>query len=164
MSAATSGYGWGKIDSATTFSNPLSVPTTFSHASSANLADIMGGGQIGYNWQVAPQWVFGLEADWQVSGEKASQSSSDPFSFFIGIGTVNTNYEVKNPWFGTARSRIGYVWDGLLIYGTGGLAYGELKINGTSSESGIGIGGVFSGSSPFNGSKVNAGLDGWRRN
>src|SRR5690242_5610740 len=25
----------------------------------------MGGGQIGYNWQISPLWVLGLEADFQ---------------------------------------------------------------------------------------------------
>src|SRR5262249_24584721 len=43
-------------------------------------------------------------------------------------------------WFGTVRARIGYLWgDGaVLTYVTGGLAYGEVKINGATTVSGMG--------------------------
>ena len=40
-----------------------------------NRSGFIGGGQIGYNWQ-ASNWVFGLEADIQASGEKGSGSST----------------------------------------------------------------------------------------
>src|SRR5215468_411431 len=33
-------------------------------------AGFAGGGQIGYNWQVAPTWVFGLEGDFQGTSQK----------------------------------------------------------------------------------------------
>src|SRR5690349_10794964 len=32
------------------------------------------GGQIGYNWQVGPKWVFGREADGQWTGERGRRS------------------------------------------------------------------------------------------
>jgi outer membrane immunogenic protein len=32
----------------------------------------LAGGQIGYNWQVSPLWVLGLEADWQWTSQKDS--------------------------------------------------------------------------------------------
>jgi outer membrane immunogenic protein len=48
---------------------------------------------------------------------------------------VATNYTTQIDWFGTVRGRIGYLWgDGaVLTYVTGGLAYGEVKINGTNA-------------------------------
>src|SRR5271156_3878473 len=35
-----------------------------------NQTGIIGGGQIGYNWQVWPTWVFGIEADFQGADAK----------------------------------------------------------------------------------------------
>jgi hypothetical protein len=40
---------------------------------------ILGGGQIGYNWQVNPAWVVGIEADFDgVTGGKKSMTSTLP--------------------------------------------------------------------------------------
>jgi outer membrane immunogenic protein len=52
--------------------------------------------------------------------------------------TTVTNYEAKIDWFGTVRGRIGYLFgDGtVLAYLTGGLAYGRVGVNGTSTVSG----------------------------
>jgi outer membrane immunogenic protein len=69
-----------------------------------------GGVQGGYNFQNGPL-VFGLEADIQASGANATFA---PWKF-------------SNPWFGTARGRIGYALNNILFYGTGGLAFGELR-------------------------------------
>lgn len=71
---------------------------------------IAGGGQLGYNWQLG-QFVFGLETDIQAS------AADDTFA----------SYKFSNPWFGTLRARIGYAINNVMLYGTGGLAYGELK-------------------------------------
>ena len=52
--------------------------------------------------------------------------------------TAVTNYEAKIDWFGTARARIGYLFgDGaVMTYLTGGLAYGRVGVDGTSTVSG----------------------------
>jgi outer membrane immunogenic protein len=71
---------------------------------------IAGGGQLGYNWQLSP-FVFGVETDIQAS------AADDTFA----------PYKFSNPWFGTLRARIGYAINNVMLYGTGGLAYGELK-------------------------------------
>jgi outer membrane immunogenic protein len=73
-------------------------------------AGVTGGIQGGYNWQNGP-WVFGLEADIQANG------ADDTFA----------PWKFSNPWFGTARGRIGYSINNLLVYGTGGLAFGEVS-------------------------------------
>jgi len=73
---------------------------------------ITGGGQIGYNWQVHPNWVLGLEADIQGS------AANDTFAA----------YKFSNPWFGTVRGRAGYAMNNVMIYLTGGLAYGGGRV------------------------------------
>lgn len=69
-----------------------------------------GGVQAGYNWQNGP-WVFGVEGDIQASG---AEQTFAPWKF-------------SNPWFGTLRGRAGYAFNNVLFYGTGGLAFGELR-------------------------------------
>jgi outer membrane immunogenic protein len=70
-----------------------------------------GGGQAGYNWQ-SGQFVFGIEADLQGS------SAEDTFA----------SWKFGNPWFGTARGRIGFALNQVLLYGTLGLAFGSLRV------------------------------------
>jgi outer membrane immunogenic protein len=78
----------------------------------AKPSGFVGGVQAGYNWRLNPSWVFGVEGDIQVTG--ADQTFA-PWKF-------------SNPWFGTVRGRIGYTFDNnILFYGTGGLAFGELR-------------------------------------
>jgi outer membrane immunogenic protein len=66
-----------------------------------------GGIQGGYNYQTG-QFVLGGETDLQLS---AAEDTFAPWKF-------------ANPWFGTLRGRAGYALNNILLYGTGGLAYG----------------------------------------
>jgi outer membrane immunogenic protein len=70
----------------------------------------VGGAQAGYNWQTGP-WVFGVEGDIEATG---AEDTFAPWKF-------------SNPWFGTVRGRAGYALSNILFYGTGGLAFGELR-------------------------------------
>ena len=71
---------------------------------------VLGGVQAGYNWQ-SGHLVFGVEGDLQASG------ADDTFA----------PWKFSNPWFGTVRGRVGYAVNNILFYGTGGLAFGELR-------------------------------------
>jgi outer membrane immunogenic protein len=111
---------------------------------------IIGGGQMGFNWQ-ADQWVFGIEADLQGSGQKANGNFSNPATL-TSIGFTN-----KLEWFGTVRARMGYALDCWLPYVTGGWAYGDSEISGTST---VGITTTsFSGSQSYRGWTIGGGLD-----
>ncbi len=82
-----------------------------------------GGGQIGYNWQFGGNWVVGLEADIQGTNMKSELNAT------LGPLSISTGTEMK--YFGTVRGRFGYTFDRLLVYGTGGYAYGseDTKLN-----------------------------------
>jgi len=69
-----------------------------------------GGIQAGYNFQSGPL-VIGLEGDLQLNG------ADNRFAI----------WKFENPWFGTVRGRVGYAMDNILLYGTGGLAFGTLR-------------------------------------
>jgi outer membrane immunogenic protein len=105
------------------------------------------GGQVGYNWQAAQQWVAGIEADFQGVGNKKTVTGGGtlvalipPASFPTG-NTVTTAITASRSvdYLGTVRARLGWLWTpSLLAYGTGGLAYG-----GVSADTSIA--GSFSG-------------------
>ena len=80
----------------------------------------LGGVHGGYNWQRG-NFVFGAEADFDVSGMRGSKTYSD--------GDVAAH--IRN--LGSIRGRLGYSVGSTLFYGTAGLAYGQ--INSVVAES-----------------------------
>ncbi|CAN7349784.1 outer membrane beta-barrel protein [Bosea sp. LjRoot9] len=104
------------------------APRTSGTITSERTGDgIIGGAQIGYNYQMG-NWVFGIENDIQYMdlGKKKSGYS------FAGSGSVPAGFDYNGPektvdWFATGRGRIGYAFDNLLVYATAGLTYSSLK-------------------------------------
>ena len=87
----------------------------------------VAGGQFGFNWQVNSHWLIGAEADYQWSNLDGSVSSS----FRLGnVGATNMVASQTVESFGTIRARAGVVLaPPLLLYGTGGLAFGQVHEN-----------------------------------
>ena len=84
---------------------------SFADAGTTNphFAGFVGGGEIGYNYQVG-KWVFGLEGDAGWTNARGTSPCPDSFGFFY-------NCESKLNWLSTATARIGYAyWDRLLAY------------------------------------------------
>ena len=81
---------------------------------------VLGGGQIGYNFQSA-NWVYGVETDFDFSSARKSVSALNGYAF-SGNWTAKTGISD----FGTARLRLGYAFDRALVYATGGLAYANV--------------------------------------
>ena len=137
------GYSWGRerTDGNLTGTQNVSVfrtagPTLISSVTTAaavplsgrgNMDGFIGGGQIGYNWQ-SSRWLFGLEADFQGSDERATADVCTVAGCPLGSSILTANYKLD--WFGTARGRVGFLaTDRVLLYATGGLAYGHLTAN-----------------------------------
>jgi len=165
------GYSWGRAASDLSADpvtvnigaglTPFNTPG-FVGSDSLTPKGVIGGGQVGYNWQTSPNWVFGLEADLQGSDEKASRAFSNAFSFTTppglpvsGIATMD--YAAKITWFGTVRGRVGYAWDRVMLFATGGLAYGGVNLAGTNTVSGTVAGSPFLSVTGIGHSQVNAG-------
>lgn len=113
-----------------------------------NNSGALGGLQAGYNWQFDRRWVAGLEADIDASAIKGSDASAGR----VGYGAAAFTTSQKVDWFGTVRGRIGFLpTDRLLVYGTGGLAYGEVKEATSMFHAGLNVtGGGFGVSCPTN--------------
>jgi outer membrane immunogenic protein len=129
------GYSWGRSSRDLNFFNPLNG-ATIATASGAG-RDLDGGvfgGQIGYNWQ-ASNWVFGIEADLQWTGQQGSTTALCPvggcfpaLTFVPAAGGSSATLTDKLEWFGTIRGRVGFtVTPSVLLYATGGGAYGSVK-------------------------------------
>jgi outer membrane immunogenic protein len=106
------GYGWGD--------------SKFTGAGNANTSPegAILGGTIGYNYQWG-QTVFGVESDIGWNNAKGSTNCA--------LGSCET----KSNWLGTTRLRLGYAFDRLMPYVTGGAAYGDVKarVPGLGSDS-----------------------------
>lgn len=95
----------------------------------------IGGGEAGYNWQAGPA-VYGLEIDLQnFRGASNSATVFSDGSLRLPAGTpISLTSSTDARWLFTARGRIGYAFDRLLVYGTGGLAVTRLSTNFTYSD------------------------------
>jgi opacity protein-like surface antigen len=89
------------------------VTGAFLVSGSTQASGIHGGGQIGFNYALTPNWIVGLEAD---------ISAADLYSTAVGAPAFGRR-ENKLDGFGTLRGRAGYAWDNLLLYGTGGFSW-----------------------------------------
>jgi outer membrane immunogenic protein len=91
---------------------------------------IMGGGQIGYNWQFAPNWLLGVEAD--ASGADLTSTVNTAST----VGPAVVSWTDKIDAFGTVRGRLGYVVDNWLFYGTGGFAWADQQLTRVQTVAG----------------------------
>jgi len=103
---ANVGAAWGKADVDQNVGVPFSgitnnpitiiVPPQLGAfpGTSGTGTGVIGGGQIGYNWQ-SDRWVYGVEADFDGTGLKANSSTSvtrGPPALLLGPQTVTANY------------------------------------------------------------------------
>ena len=159
------GYSWGRSSDTSTLTNGAGT-VLLTSAGSSNLDGIVGGGQIGYNWQLQ-NWVWGLEADIQGTDEKGTRNFVCPGGVCMPLPPANLAVVVGTPvpvalsqkidWFGTVRARAGVLVDPkVLLYATGGLAYGGVNTSETIGVVPVG----FSSTNTHAGWTVGAGVEG----
>ena len=110
------------------------LPPLIAHAAgsgSASATSWTAGIRAGNNWQNG-SFVFGLETDAQVTTLNSKFNTTltrTSGALLMPPATAITNGEVE--WYGTARARLGWAPGPLLLYATGGLAYGTVDLNST---------------------------------
>jgi outer membrane immunogenic protein len=127
------GYGWGNADTRFEFLPSEAAFDALNEKHDADPDGVIGGGQIGFNWEWNKWLILGVETDFQGSDMNGSKTSSPvldsagaPLPFPTALFTRE-----RTDWFGTFRGRIGFSpWCRLLVYGTGGLAYGDVHYTG----------------------------------
>jgi outer membrane immunogenic protein len=88
---------------------------------SFNTSGALFGGTLGLNLQ-ANAFVFGVETDGDWTNLNGSSSNG-----YCSSVTANATCETKSDWLSTARIRIGYAFNQILVYGTGGIAFGDIQ-------------------------------------
>lgn len=109
----------------------------YAQENSSGIGTLSGGfagGTAGYNWQMG-NIVLGLEADaaWADVGATVG--------LFGGLASVSSNIRDM----GTVRGRLGYAFDTVLIYGTGGYAWADNRITATALGASISDSHIHSG-------------------
>ncbi|CEG07973.1 Opacity protein antigens [Afipia felis] len=85
-------------------------------------SSFIGGGVVGANYQFAPNWVVGLEGEF-------NGLSNDRYSF---VNTTGDAVSLKNDWLASVTGRLGYTWGPGMIYAKGGVAFrdnGNVGVN-----------------------------------
>ena len=138
---ANFGHAWGANGSLAALSTNLLDLTGagFGAASALGASGVAGtrlnglfaGGQIGYNWQFAEQFVVGVEADIQGAGVDGGGGLANvttarlaPPAWAVTGASLQRNLE----YIATLRGRLGYAaTPTLLLYATGGVAHGRAR-------------------------------------
>lgn len=82
----------------------------------------LAGAQLGANWQV-DQFVFGIEGDIAWAGMDGEAAFGAPFAPYA--------VTADNRWLGTLRGRLGIALDQVLVYGTAGAAFTNIRASDT---------------------------------
>ncbi len=148
------GGGWGRKTFDVRFADEDFAPFSVRDKTSGFLA----GGQIGCDYQFAPNWVIGIEgaASW------ADIKGTTDISFEGLLDAVESaSVHAKTDFLASATGRLGFAWDRWLGYVKGGIAWGHDKYNVASTvvfpdwqEAG-----TFAGSETRTGWTVGAGVE-----
>ncbi len=95
--------------------------TTISGTQTAHPAGIIGGGQVGFNYQF-DAWVVGIEGAWSasnISGYGIGGVTAGP----PALGATQERNTSNPPWLAAASGRVGYAANDLLFYAKGGVAW-----------------------------------------
>jgi outer membrane immunogenic protein len=121
--------------------NPFGIvfdPVSFN---SGGVWGATGGVHAGYNWQLTPSWLVGIEGDWNkvnagVTGTEVNLTNGGgPIAPCLGPAPApalcrSVMMSENLNWTASVRGRLGYVWGSALLYGTGGVAWDSEERSG----------------------------------
>ena len=142
------GSGWRQpVDFVTTMPSCTDFTTCFIVDPDTGLASALGTGrstrasgatggfQAGYNYQFGAA-VAGVELDWEYFKRTSSLGPNVGISSIIDGGApLLVSNEVASTWLATIRGRLGFAWDRLLVYATGGVAFTDVRYTQTVTTS-----------------------------
>lgn len=136
--------GLARQNSSAGYSAPLAnFPTSSGFSTDHSVFGSAVGGRVGYNLQ-CQSMVFGFEADASATRLELNQLYYNPFGT-AGFRDNQFTADSELDWFGTLRGRLGWlITPSLLVYGTGGAAYGHVKHSISWTYQGLGTVGVTS--------------------
>src|SRR5262245_29396223 len=136
---------WADSSGTTIFtdSGGANAGVPFAANNSFNRSGFIGGVYAGYNWQFAPNWVFGIEGDWswtERNGDRFCRGTD-----FVSAACIDNNLgflavDAHNDWIATLRGRIGYTFGPVMLYGTAGGAWVQNSVTVTADCRVLGCG------------------------
>jgi len=115
------GGQWGRSNQISRSGPTSGLPITGNY----NLSGGIAGGTIGCNYQFSNDIVIGIENDFSWTDKQGSARGLAPFNT-LSVSTT------KEKWIDTLRGRVGYAFDRLLVYGTGGVAFAGTDVTVTT--------------------------------
>jgi outer membrane immunogenic protein len=83
-----------------------------------NSFGLLGGGQVGFDYQIAPNWLVGIRGMFDGTGFRTSQTNN------VSCFDCGLTDSSETSWFATLTVRGGYLWlPTLLFYGKAGAAW-----------------------------------------
>ena len=117
---------------------------------SDNDSSWIAGGQVGYNWQApGSAWVFGVEGDIDAQDFNKSLLVATAIGPFVPADI----FSIESHWQASLRGRIGYAFDRVLLYATGGAAFTQVKATANTTV------GVFTDDTTQVGGTVGGGIE-----
>ena len=106
------------------------ININFTLTSRPDSTAVIGGGQLGINLQWS-RFVLGVEGDFQGAADDSiarwvltGNAPPDP----IDRASESFRREISSNWFASSRGRVGFAWNRLLVYATGGAAFADLRL------------------------------------
>jgi outer membrane immunogenic protein len=126
------GYGWGRKHNTDNSNSDWFL----GQAIDVDTHGVLGGGQVGCNYQFTSNFVIGIEGTLSA----ADINGSTTVSTAITPGLLNVVASAKTDWLATMTGRLGYSFDRSLLYMKGGVAWAHDRYGGDWSVAVIGNG------------------------
>jgi len=116
------GYGWGPSSFDLIGFDPTKTNLNVFVIDNGNSpSGVIGGAHVGYLYQFNQWFVVGIEGS--VDGTSLRANAQFFLPDFVGTNNI-LNAHVTSDIQGTLRGKLGFAWDRVLLYGTGGVAFG----------------------------------------
>jgi outer membrane immunogenic protein len=88
------------------------------------ISGFLVGGTVGINYQIGA-YVFGIEGDGDWTNLRGNSGST--CGAIAAVVPPPISCQTQSQWLATARGRVGYAFDRILLYGTAGAAFGNIQ-------------------------------------
>ena len=137
---ALAGVGMGDVTDASL--SPITNADLSPMTGKLRRSGAMGGVQVGHGFTTGPVYI-GVEGDMALTSMGGEQSASGVYN----NAPASARLKAKTDMLGSLRGRVGYVFDTVLIYGTGGMASALQKSTFTVTQNDTGASFTSSGAS-----------------
>jgi outer membrane immunogenic protein len=112
----------GSLDAEATVLAP--VPVTLIFTGEDSETGFIGGGQVGCQWQ-SGAFVFGFEGDFDATN--LERTFVVPAGLVVPPFVAGDAFTLSNDWQASIRGRLGWAFDRVLVYATGGVAWANFE-------------------------------------